>query len=288
MTTDRDYTGDMTRIRIDGTTADRLLSGTMLPEDAPPQLAGVAGLLHTAAGPASASELAHEAAVVGMASAAVSCCPARQGVTSRRKTVLSKLLTAKVAALATIAAFGLGTAAAAAAGSLPGQTSHASKHAAKGLATAQAHVSSSTSHSTSHSTSATNPSKTTTGSIPSTGPANVHAQFGLCTAFLASNTSTQTSTPPQDSSTAFAALIKEHGGTPASTVSYCKSIAHPGSGSSSDEPSGTGKPSNTGKPSGAGKPSNTGKPSGAGSAGHAPVSTPSSGGAGGAGNAASD
>jgi hypothetical protein len=157
-------------------------------------------------------------------------------------------MTAKAVAVAAAAVLGAGTAAAAVTGNLPGQ-SHAAAHLT---------VSGSSSTS-SHHGSNNAPGGTTSGSIPSTGPANSHALFGLCTGFLAGQqNTTSTSTPPQDSSTAFKDLIAETGGSVAATTSFCQSYVqehHPG------KPSNTGKPSDTGKPSGAGKPANPGSSS---------------------------
>jgi hypothetical protein len=136
--------------------------------------------------------------------------------------------------------------------------------------------------------------------VPATGPANVHAQSGLCTAFLAANPGTRTSTssamPPQDSSTAFQALLSQHGGV-AATTTYCKGVAHPATPSSTVNPPARGVDSENGDASDAAKPSmrtqptpagnlspaskppGIAKPSSAGASdGHAPVSTPNSGG----------
>jgi hypothetical protein len=114
---------------------------------------------------------------------------------------------------------------------------------------------------------------------------------------LAANPGTGTSTtsstmPPQVASTAFQALISQHGGV-AATTAYCKGVAHPGKPPSTASPSASGtafgkenksdgvKPSTAGKPANAGRPAGAGKPSGAGSsAGHAPVPSPNSGGSG--------
>ena len=285
MRADRDWNGEMHRFPIDDGTADRLLSGNMAPEDAPPGFAGLTALFHTATGPATYGELLHEDSVVAAGIAAVHSSLTPLTAVSRRKSMLSRLLTAKVAAAATIAVFGLGTAAAAAAGALPGQTSQASTHASSGLATAAAHLSSSGPRSGSTTGSSTTTATTKSNAstlIPATGPANIHAQFGLCTAFLAGNPtvtgSTSTTLPPQDSSTAFQALIHQNGGV-AATRTYCQGVARPGQPSSTGKPSDTGKPSHPGQSSAKAKGSPTGKPSSSGSStSHAAVPTPNSGG----------
>lgn len=255
MNADPDIYDEMHLLPLSTGTADRLLSGELAPDDAPPAGRDLAVLFSTAKSPATPDELAHRGRVVASAVAEVlSSAPLSEPAPSRRRSMLSKVLTAKVAAAATIAALGLGTAAAAAAatGALPG-TDHANSHAASGQATSAA----------AHS-SAGKPTPTP-GVVPPTGPANIHAQAGLCTAFLAAQKSTPGSTPPQySSSTAFKALIIEHGGI-ASTTTYCRTVAHPNTNqpdtsANTDTPEGTGKPADTGKPANTGKPADAGKP----------------------------
>jgi hypothetical protein len=272
------------------------------PDDAPPGYAGLAALVQTMqtqtpGESAPTYPVAREASLVAAMAAAVRSPLSPAPSIPRRSSLLSRLLTAKIAAAATVCAFGLGTAAAAATGSMPGSTSHASPHAAAGLATA-------TSHHPAVPASAHGPAAISTASaptsLPSTGPANVHAQFGPCTAFMAANAGTGTSTsstmPPQDASTAFQALSSQHGGV-AATTAYCKGVAHPGkptstaitapggatsasaAGSEAGKRATPGKPAHIGKPSDVGKPPNTGKPASAGSSsGHARFPTPNSGG----------
>jgi hypothetical protein len=301
---------EMHRVRPGADAYDDLLSGRLSPLDAPLPLRGVAALFEAAAGPAAPEELARRSQVVGAVTTEVrSSLPHMRTGPARRRSMLSKVLTAKFAAAATAAAFGLGTAAAAATGSLPGQTSHANSHAATGLATAASHQKSHGAGSTGHHGSSGN-SPSGSGSLALTGTANRHAQFGLCTAFLAAGGSQSAtsggsvpSTPPQYNSTAFKALIGEHNGV-AGTTTYCHGVvaAHPGShGDTNDtgKPADAGKPASTGKPAGTGKPADVGpptstgsptgagKPSGAGtppsaagsSSAHPPVSPPTSSGA---------
>lgn len=112
---------------IDHRTVDALLTGAVAPDDAPPGYAGVASLVAALRAPASASERADTTGVVPAMSVAVregapepaladrDTSPARR----RRKRVLGRMVTAKLAAVATIALAGA-TAAGAAAGALPG------------------------------------------------------------------------------------------------------------------------------------------------------------------------
>jgi hypothetical protein len=263
MSLDPDIYDEMHRLPFSDETADRLLAGRLSPEDAPPAGRDLAVLFASATSAPTPDELLHRDHVVAAGVAAVlSSAPLPEPTPPRRRSMLSKILTAKVAAAATIAAFGLGTAAAAAVGSLPGQN-HANSHAATGLAIAASHPS-----------TAGDTATPAGGSLPPTGPANVHAQWGLCTGFLAAQKSTTSSTsePPQYSSTAFKALIAEHGGI-AATTTYCKSLAHPGSNkpdtsTNADTPEGSGKPANPGNSAGKGNsqsantpPTSTGKPS---------------------------
>jgi hypothetical protein len=280
LTGDFDSSDDMYRFSYSDATVDRLLSGHLNADDAPPELRGVAALFEAATAPASALEVAHREAVVSAGASVVRAAAPGAASPQRRRTMLSKFLSAKIALGATAAALGMSTAAAAATGSLPGQTDHASSHAAFGLVTAASHVGK---HGVKGSSGA-NPA--TSGSIPTTGPANTHAQFGLCTAFLAGNTSStgvSSISVPQDSSTAFKTLIAENGGSIAATTAYCETVvaAHASSNTSGV---GDGSVNGTSANRGQGashRPSNTGRPANAGkSAGHARVSTPNHGGTG--------
>lgn len=248
---------------------ERLIEGRLSPADAPPSYSGVAELFAAMRAPADSTELAAQTSVVAamIAEARISS-PSAQP--PRRRSVLSKVLTAKAAAVATIAAFGIGTAAAAATGALPGQTSHANSHADAGLAIAASHTAAGTNGKSNGKGHNSPTGSNSNSAIPATGPANSHAQFGLCTAFLAAQKSTNstTSSPPQYNSTAFKALIAQNGGV-AGTTTYCTGVvkSHPSESGSNDS-------TNSGKPSGSGKPANNPGSSHS----QAPVSTPNSGG----------
>jgi hypothetical protein len=263
----------MSRFPIDDSTVDRLLSGRLAPEDAPAGFAGLAELVRIAAGPADPSELVHQASVVAAGIAAMSSAPTNPSVVARRPSMLAKLLSAKVAAIATVAVLGAGTAAAALSGSLPTQTSHASPHAQAGLTTAASHslATGTSSHPAAGTTSAT----PGTGTGPVNGIKNGKATFGLCNALLAG----PTPNPGKDASTAFKTLIAAHGGSVAATTTFCQSYVktnHPGQPATTGKPATTGQPATPGKPSGTpGRSSTAGKPSSASpSSGHAPVVTP--------------
>ncbi|HWE55786.1 MAG TPA: hypothetical protein VG435_09745 [Acidimicrobiales bacterium] len=286
---DPDSHDEMQRRFPDYEADERLLSGRIRTPDSTESLRGVAHLFEAAKGPATDDELVSMSVLVPAMAAEVLSSPAPlPSPVPRRRAMLSKILTAKVAAAAAVAVFGIGTAAAAATGTLPTQTSHASGHAAAGLATAAAHrAHAASSRATTSSVTAGSPTSST---LPATGPANRHAQFGLCTAFLAvgrpSSTGADTSTsstpqsPPPYNSTAFRALIAQNGGV-AGTTTYCQGVVANHSTTSTTEPGDTVRPDHSGKPAKTGKPEDTGKPSGTGtSRGEPPVSIPANSGTG--------
>jgi hypothetical protein len=241
----------MNRFPIDDATAQRLLSGGLSPDDAPPGYAGLAGMIQAATGPTVPAELTGEAAVVAAGVAAVRSAPPIHRTLPQRNPMLLKLLSAKVAAIAATTVFGVTTAAAAATGHLPAPAQTA-------VSGALSHVNISVPKPNSHA----NPHATSHGQTDS----SANADFGLCTAFLAAPDShansqaTTNTTSGKDNSTAFARLIAAHGDNPADTTTYCHEVvsAHT-----------TGKPADTGNPATAGK-----------SDSHTPPSTPNRGGAG--------
>ena len=274
MTMDSDSYGEMHRRPFRDTpfsdeTAERLLSGRLAASDAPESYRGLASLFETATGAPTRGETAQKATVIAAAMAAMEATtPVHSAATtpiSRRRSMLSKLLTAKAAAVATAAALGLGTAAAAATGALPIGTTNS--HANAGLTIATSGPSGTNNGSQGH---GKNSGANSTGAAD-----NQHAQFGLCTAFLAhhpASVSPATSVP-SDKSKTFSALISNHGGL-AGTTGYCQTVVSTttttaGPGGSADNNGTDNNSGNQGKPADAGKPSST-----------PPVSTPNSGGTG--------
>ena len=79
-----DFDREMHPVPLDLDTADRLLAGTVAPEDAPPGYANVARLLESAAAEATADELARETEVVAMVAAAVRSSSNIHSVSPRR------------------------------------------------------------------------------------------------------------------------------------------------------------------------------------------------------------
>ena len=79
-----DFDCEMHPVPLDLDTADRLLAGTVAPEDAPPGYANVARLLELAAAEPTADELAGEAEVVALVAAAVRSSPSIRSLSPRR------------------------------------------------------------------------------------------------------------------------------------------------------------------------------------------------------------
>ncbi len=110
----------LNRYRLDEATAERLVTGQVGPDDAPPAYAGVARVLAAAVGPEQAREVQGESAAIAMFAAqhrALVPDPRARG----RRRMLPQILTTKAAAAALTGAivFGGGVTAAAAAGHLP-------------------------------------------------------------------------------------------------------------------------------------------------------------------------
>ena len=79
-----DFNREMHPVLLDLDTADRLLAGTVAPEDAPPGYANVARLLESAAAEPTADELSRERDVVAMVAAAVRSSSSIHSVSPRR------------------------------------------------------------------------------------------------------------------------------------------------------------------------------------------------------------
>lgn len=218
---------------IDDRTADRILSGSVSPDDAPPGYEQVARVVRAAQAPASGAELANEQSVVSMAVAAISNpvqAPLGPG-SHRRRRMVSKLATVRAAAITAAAVLGAGAAAAAATGSLPTQTSNSASHGSGHNTTGSDPTSTTSTTTGSGNTTQANPNLNSTNplNLPTTGPANFHAVIGLCRAFLAHNSNTSpgggSTATPENNSTAFTDLRKDAGnGTEASvaaTVAWC-------------------------------------------------------------------
>ena len=114
-----DFDCEMHPVPLDLDTADRLLAGTVAPEDAPPGYANVARLLESAAAEPTADQLSRETEVVAMVAAAVRSSSSIQSVSPRRFFMPFALSRPRISA-AFVAVTLACTAGLASAGSLPG------------------------------------------------------------------------------------------------------------------------------------------------------------------------
>jgi hypothetical protein len=114
-----DFDYEMHPVPLDPDTAERLLAGTVAPEDAPPGFANVVRLLESAAAEPTADELSLETEVVAMVATAVRASSSIRSLSPRRSFMpfaLARLRIAAVFVAVTLAC----TAGLASAGSLPG------------------------------------------------------------------------------------------------------------------------------------------------------------------------
>jgi hypothetical protein len=218
MTGGRDEYDEMDRYRLDDVTAERLLSGQIDPDDAPPGYRSVAAALHRASAASSpggspARELATVAAVVDAVRSTVPDVPL-----PRRRRMLTEILTAKVAAIAAVTVLGA-TAAAAATNSLPDPAQRAVSHMASHVGLS---VPGPNSHANAHATAAHG-----AAGDHATGPdATGNAQFGLCTAYAAGPDTTNPHSRKNDA-VAFRNLQKAADDAGLSIADFCKNVTPP-------------------------------------------------------------
>ncbi|HWD24641.1 MAG TPA: hypothetical protein VG368_04190 [Acidimicrobiales bacterium] len=191
---------------------DALLSGRLDPDDAPPELKAVAGLIHAARTPAIASELRGEDDLVAAIAAEMRrSTPVAIPLERRRRRLIGQALSGKVAA-ATAAVLLSGGAAAAATGSLPGPVQRDVSH---GLA----HVGISVPAPAAHGSPAR-----IAGSAESNGRENARSSIGvdhdgLCTAYL--HPSEPTSTGAMSSASSFSRLSAAAQAKHETIAQYC-------------------------------------------------------------------
>ena len=261
----------MNRHPIDEVTANRLLSGAVSPEDAPPGYSGVAGVIRTATGPGTPDELAGQDWLVAAAAATVLSAPTIRP-RSRRNSMLSKLMSAKAAAVAAAATLGVAGVAVAATGHLPSNSQ--SVVAAANIPRpnpAGSTTAAGTTHASTDRDAKDNDGKDK-GDKPGdkdNGAKDDH-DFGQCKAFLAGSANGR---DHKDHSSDFKDLIADHGGTVASTTAYCKKVvaAHHDDDKNGSNAQGDETDKDAGKPS---TPANSGSHNdeGSSSAGeHGPV-----------------
>lgn len=268
-TTLSDGTDEMRVNRLDERTADRLLSGAVGPDDAPPGYAGVARLLESAGSPAgNGAGPAREAATVAAMQAAVLGHLVPVPDPGEKRKVLSKVMTVKAAGVAAAVLLGGGTAAAAT-GSLPGPAQNAAAHVFSSVGIDMPDGGSNGPHGHGHGNghAESNATGTDQSGGTSTGP-NSHALPGLCNA--AKHNGTSTGHPP-GKSTVFSTLV-------------CTGVSAPGNSGNSG-PGDTGTTDDSGQGTSGDTPesstptggSDTGKPPSTPASGTAPVPTPNSG-----------
>ena len=238
MTPADDGTGEMRTFPFGDSTADALLDGMVAPDDAPPGLERVAALVHAARSPATIRELADEARVVAAVAASVRGRANMPEGGRRRRRMFGQLVSAKVIAAAAVAL--AGSAAAAAAGSLPSPVQSA-------VSTGLSHVGISVPNPDSHpgtgdstAPGTTGSSGTTTGPSGTPGPAITTAnEYGLCTAYAASQAGTSTnshSVGATDGSRAFAALRAAATAKGETVSQFCTGVTPSGTSGSSGVP----------------------------------------------------
>jgi hypothetical protein len=164
---------------------DRLLSGDLDPDDAPPELARIAGLIRASRVPGSPSELAGQDLLVSEVAAVVREARRVEVARGDRRHLLSRVLSAKVIAATTVVLLSGGVAAAAT-GALPTPVQRAVSH---GLA----HVGISVPDPAAHSAPAARSSaphlpvhatNTTSNAVSgSTHSRNTVNRYGLCTTY---------------------------------------------------------------------------------------------------------
>ena len=201
----------MRRTRLNGHTAELLLSGAVVAADAPPGLASLAALLRDARPRPATEALPREAATVASMRAVLRGRPTSVPETPR-KPVLTKILTAKAAAVVVVACVGAGSAAAAT-GSLP---SAAQSTASNVLGQVGISVPKPAPRSSDHSGGQHPGGPTTT--VHGNGP-KAPAAFGPCTALAAGGRPVTGPNPPP-------------------SPSSCASVPHPGQGTPEGGPNG--------------------------------------------------
>lgn len=250
MTSPDDEEGEMRRFSLSDPEA--LLSGKLSPEDAPPELAKVAGLIQAARAPASARELAGEDHLVAVIAAEVRrSAPAEVVVDNRRRRLIGQALSAKVIA-ATAAVLLSGGVAAAATGSLPASVQRAVSH---GLV----HVGISVPDPAAHRSPVRSGVSASSNGQALAKSATGANRYGLCTAYLHPSKTTN-ATSARSSATAFSRLAATALAKGETIPQYCQGATPPSTTvgtnhGSTHRPTTT--PHATGRPNGKSKPAHT-------------------------------
>ena len=257
MTPVDDGTGDMRTFPMGDSTADALLEGRIAPDDAPFGFERVAALVRDARSPATAGELANVAGSVAAVVPTVrEAARMPDGGRGRRK-MLGKLISAKVVAAAAAAALGGGVAAAAT-GSLPTPVQSTVSSGLSHIGISLPNPDSQPGSGNPPAPGTTNPSGTA-ASVPSApGPAITAAnEYGLCTAYAASQAGTSTdshSVGATDGSRAFIALKAAATAKGETVAQFCTGVTPPGRSGTLGSSSTAGAGSAPGSTTGSGAP----------------------------------
>ncbi|MDE3086282.1 MAG: hypothetical protein KGJ77_05890 [Acidobacteriota bacterium] len=256
-------------MRLDPATAERLAAGLLSPDDTPPGYAGVAELLDAARRATAVQDPAVGAVTVAAMQSALAGAGGSTELPWRNKRMLTKRLSVRTAAVASVLVLAGGTAAAAATGSLPAPAQHTA-------ATLLSHVGISVPN-TAGTDSGTNGQTTHDGQ--GKGP-DAHALWGLCQAEKAHalhNVHPHSSVFPSAST---CTTVTQPSGTNGTTDN---GTSDSGTSDSGTSPSGAGEPSDTpvGPPSSVPVGAPTTPPSSTPPADEPPVSTPGHPGSGG-------
>jgi hypothetical protein len=229
MTSERDFDDEMQLFGIDDDTADRLLSGQVAPEDAPPSFRAIAQAVQEARLATDVDPTRESATVAAVVEALHSGFPSDAPVRSKR--MLARMLSAKVAAIAAVGVLGVTAAAAAAA------TNTLPDPAQSAISNAASHVGLSVPHPHGHAFGLTKSHHTGSAAAPGNGgavgpDASGPAKFGLCTAYSSGNATTN-SHSHKTKSVAFRNLQAAADTAGMSVADYCKAATPPSTGTTS-------------------------------------------------------
>ena len=220
MSFERDMDDEMQRFGIDDDTANRLLSGQVASEDAPPDYRAIARVVRAARFPTGVDPARESATVAAFVEALHS--GSHPPVSDRRNSMLARLLSAKIAAIAAVGVLGA-TAAAAATNTLPDRAqsvvSGAASHVGLSIPNPHGHAYGLTK---SHPANAATP-----GNDGAVGPdASGAPRFGLCTAYSSGNATTNPHSH-KTKSVAFRNLQAAADTAGMSVADYCKTATPP-------------------------------------------------------------
>ena len=219
-----DPRGEMHWSPLDERTADALLDGRVAARDLPRALHPLHEVIRQAAAPVGRAPLPGEEELVRAFAAAVGPVPGVSSTSTRRKPMLTRLLTLKAAAAAAAVLFGSGVAAAAT-GALPGPMQTVAAHSLASVGWSVPDPGHATTHG--HAvTTTTQPSTTTVPSTTTTPPiVNSSNLPGLCTAYNASTSGGTETSKPNLGSTAFSALAATASAKGESVEQLCAGVA---------------------------------------------------------------